>query len=207
MKNKHIPIIFIATTIIVIILIIFNVILYEELLIDTTISNLIYKIRSNELDIFMKQITKFANTSTIIAFIIITIIILIKKVKNKKIAQLFLISITTNVILNQLMKFIVRRPRPINKLIEINGYSFPSGHAMISMMFYGFLIYLYYRLIKNEKLKIILITTHIILIILIGLSRIYLNVHYFSDVITGFLMSILHLFLIISIINKKNIIT
>jgi len=207
LKKEHISKIFIIISIIVILFITSNIILYDSLPIDTIVSNLINKIRCNELDIFMKIITKFGNTDTIIILVIITLLVIIKKLKNKKLALITLTAIITNVLFNQLIKFSLKRPRPIHKLIEIGGYSFPSGHAMISMMFYGLLIYLYYKLLKNKKLKAILITINIILILLIGFSRIYLNVHYFSDVIAGYLISILYLYIIIKLMNKNKIIT
>ena len=97
----------------------------------------------------------------------------------------------------------MQRERPTEfRLIDEKGYSFPSGHSMVSMAYYGFLIYLIYKYVKNKKLKYILISGLILLIILIGTSRIYLGVHYTSDVIAGFLVSISYLILYTSIIKK-----
>ena len=74
---------------------------------------------------------------------------------------------------------------------------------MISMAFYGFLIYLIYKNIKNKYLKTTLIIILSLLIIAIGISRIYLGVHYVSDVIGGFLISISYLIVYIKLIKKK----
>ena len=74
---------------------------------------------------------------------------------------------------------------------------------MISMAFYGFLIYLIYKNIKNKYLKTTLIIILSLLIIAIGISRIYLGVHYLSDVIGGFLISIFYLIVYIKLIKKK----
>lgn len=82
------------------------------------------------------------------------------------------------------------------------GYSFPSGHSMVSMAFYGFLIYLIYNNIKNKYIKWILICSLSILIILIGISRIYLGVHYTSDVLAGFLISISYLVIYTRIVKE-----
>ena len=73
---------------------------------------------------------------------------------------------------------------------------------MISMAFYGFIIYLIYKNIKNKYLKWISIILISILILMIGFSRIYLGVHYVSDVLAGFLFSISYLIVYIKIINK-----
>ncbi len=86
-----------------------------------------------------------------------------------------------------LLKFIFSRPRPLIPLLEpAKGFSFPSGHAMMSFSFYGLLIYMVYENVKNLYLRWTLIAVLLILIFLIGFSRVYLRVHYASDVIAGF---------------------
>ena len=115
-------------------------------------------------------------------------------IKNKKIGILIWVNIAISTLLNQILKFIIQRPRPTEfRIIDERGYSFPSGHSMISATFYGFLIYLIYKNVKNKYLKYSLITMLIILILLIGTSRIYLGVHYASDVLAGFLIAISYL--------------
>ena len=73
---------------------------------------------------------------------------------------------------------------------------------MISMAFYGYLICLIYKHVKNKCIKWISISLLSILICLIGISRIYLGVHYTSDVLGGFLISISYLVIYISAVNK-----
>jgi len=79
-----------------------------------------------------------------------------------------------------------QRPSNIEHLVEIGGLSFPSGHSLSAMAFYGFCIYLIWRYLRRKSLKIILTVLCTLLIIAIGLSRIYLGVHYPSDVAAGF---------------------
>lgn len=102
-----------------------------------------------------------------------------------------------------MLKNTLKRPRPIDyRLIEETGYSFPSGHSMASMAFYGLLIYLIYRNVKNKYLKWTLICLLSVLIILIGISRIYLGVHYTSDVLAGFLVSLSYLIIYTNCIKE-----
>ncbi len=148
----------------------------------------------------MKIVTFFGGATCLIGLTIILFI----TIKNKKIGLLIGTNLIVITILNQIFKFILQRPRPTeNRIINENGYSFPSGHSMISMAFYGFLIYLIYKYVKNKKLKYISITLISILIIFIGISRIYLGVHYTSDILAGFLFSISYLIIFILIANNK----
>ena len=91
-----------------------------------------------------------------------------------------------------LVKEIVQRPRPDEsiRLVTESGYSFPSGHSMVSMAFYGFLLWLVWRYEKDPVVKRICMWGYAALILLVGISRIYLGVHYASDVLAGFCVSV-----------------
>lgn len=143
---------------------------------------------------FATPIAKFITWfGSVIGLLSLTILFLVL-IKNKLIGWLMVLNISMTAILNQLLKFIVQRPRPVGyRLVEEKGFSFPSGHSMASTAFYGFLIYLIYKKIKNKYLKISLITLLVLLIFSIGVSRIYLGVHYTSDVLAGFCISISYL--------------
>ena len=152
---------------------------------------------------FATPIAKFITNFGGAIFIILLTVILIAVIKNKKIGLSILANLAIITILNQLLKRILQRPRPTEyRIIEESGYSFPSGHSMISMAFYGYLIYLIYKYVENKNVKWILISLLSILICLIGISRIYLGVHYTSDVLGGFLISISYLVIYISAVNN-----
>ena len=152
---------------------------------------------------FVTPIAKFITNFGGAIFLSIATVMLFLLIKNKKIGLSIISNIVIITILNQLLKRILQRPRPTEfRIIEETGYSFPSGHSMVSMAFYGYLIYLIYRYIKNKYVKWTLITILSILICLIGISRIYLGVHYTSDVLGGFLLSISYLVVYISSIKK-----
>lgn len=152
---------------------------------------------------FSTPIAKFITNFGGAIYLIVMSIILFVIIKNKKIGIAIILNLGIVTLLNQLLKMILQRPRPEEyRIINESGYSFPLGHSMVSMAFYGFLIYLIYKNIKNKYLKWSLIIILGVLIISIGVSRIYLGVHYTSDVLAGFLVSISYLIIYTSTINR-----
>lgn len=152
---------------------------------------------------FITPIAKFVTNFGGAIFLVVLTITLFILIKNKKIGISILSNLVIITILNQLLKKILQRPRPTEfRIVEETGYSFPSGHSMVSMAFYGYLIYLIYKYVKNKYLKWISIILLSILICSIGISRIYLGVHYTSDVLGGFFISISYLIIYISAVNK-----
>ena len=152
---------------------------------------------------FATPIAKFITNFGGAIFIIVLTVLLVIAIKNKKIGLSIFTNLVIITVLNQSFKRILQRPRPTEyRIIQETGYSFPSGHSMISMAFYGYLIYLIYRYVKNKYIKWLSISLLSILICLIGISRIYLGVHYTSDVLGGFLISISYLVIYISAVNK-----
>lgn len=191
-KKKNILLI---SLFIVFVLFIAEVVTNNIVIYDNGIYNFIEKNFTNEFSTkFFKIITEFGSALylTIISF---TLIILIKNKKTKLLIPSNVLLVT---VINLIIKEIIKRPRPsVTRLVKESGYSFPSGHSMASLAFYGFLIYLIYKNIQNKYLKWILIILLTLLIFLIGFSRIYLGVHYASDVIAGFLAGAIYLILFI----------
>ncbi len=108
---------------------------------------------------------------------------------SKRIAWNCLIVSFLQQLINRLLKFIFKRPRPdvVHLVVETN-YSFPSGHAMAVSCLYALIIYYLYH--SNLSFRYILIGLSVIIIIAVDLSRVYLGVHYFSDVLGGTMLSI-----------------
>ena len=101
------------------------------------------------------------------------------------------------------LKHLFDRNRPLIPLLEeARGLSFPSGHALMSVTFYGLLIYIVFKGFKNKPLKWTLIAMLLALILIIGFSRIYLRVHYASDVIAGFCVGLLWLVICVWVLNR-----
>jgi undecaprenyl-diphosphatase len=102
-----------------------------------------------------------------------------------------------------LLKYIFRRKRPLSPLLKAaRGLSFPSGHAIMAVSFYGILIFIALHTIGNQWLKFGIAGFLVVLILLIGFSRVYLRVHYASDVLAGFIIGILWLFISLTVLNN-----
>ena len=108
----------------------------------------------------------------------------------------------SSLLLMLLLKRLFQRKRPLSPLLKAaRGLSFPSGHAIMSVTFYGLLAYMLQLSIHDDFIKYLVTFLIIILIGVIGYSRIYLRVHYASDVIAGFLIGFLWLVISLSVIN------
>ncbi|HZI53240.1 MAG TPA: phosphatase PAP2 family protein [Chitinophagaceae bacterium] len=101
------------------------------------------------------------------------------------------------------LKLFFQRARPDLPVIgDVRGYSFPSGHALMSVVFYGLFIHMIWHEVKTKWLRILLIAILTVLILLIGFSRIYLRVHYPSDVMAGIAVGFIWLVLSLNIIHR-----
>ncbi len=177
--------------IIIVLIMLEDVFKNEQLTLDILVYKLvIINLRSEPLTVIMKVITNLSSAYILIVITLGTLIF----IKNKKVGLCVASNLVIITALNQLLKYIIQRPRPEGyRLIAESGYSFPSGHSMVSMAFYGFIIYLIWKMIKNKKIKYISCGIFGLLIPMIGFSRIYLGVHYASDVIGGFAISMAYL--------------
>ena len=148
---------------------------------------------------FYKFITNFA--SGIMVGIISLVFLII--FKNKRYGGFIFLNVFNIFVLNFLLKLLFMRDRPYElMIIDEVGYSFPSGHAMAALGFYGFIIYLLWHFNLAKSAKIIFSVLLGVLIILIGVSRIYLGVHYASDVLAGYMVSLAYLILYITCVKK-----
>lgn len=132
-------------------------------------------------------------SSLIPATIIVALLVGGLLVSGRKLEPIFIASLTSFcALLNWLLKLIIDRPRPGSELIRVmgesNGLSFPSGHIVYAVVFYGFLFYLALRLVKQPVATGALCSLLILLILLTGASRVYLGAHWFSDALGSFFL-------------------
>ena len=156
---------------------------------DDAVRYRVYSMRSDKLTVFWRFITHSGDRYVVI---LLGVILLLKKSLREKYGVKFAIAALSSTALYQIMKYIFQRPRPdlALRLIEQGGYSFPSGHSMNFLVSFGILIYLLLKYCENRRLAKILSVGLGLLTILIGFSRVYVGVHYPTDIIGGWSLGI-----------------
>ncbi|MBY0098409.1 phosphatase PAP2 family protein [Mesobacillus maritimus] len=138
------------------------------------------------------------DTVPVIVITLLSAFFLYRVLRHRREVLLLLSTMIGSTLLNVLLKYIFQRTRPdINQLVFEEGFSFPSGHSMAAFSLYGILTFLLWRHIKSRGGRGTLLIFNSLMILLIGLSRIYLGVHYPSDVIAAYAASGFWLFTVI----------
>ena len=162
---------------------------------DETVRNAIHETATP----WLTQLMIFLSFSGSFGFLIclaIVVIIIFARLKWKRAIALFLITMIGELILNLTLKGFFHRVRP-QAFFDYplpDSYSFPSGHALGSFCFYGILAWLITARLENRSLKILIWIMAGVLIFSIGFSRLYLGVHYPSDVVAGFTSAFVWIF-------------
>lgn len=165
---------------------------------DENVYHLVSSCRSSFTDFYFMSITKLANTSIILVVLLLFILF----VRGRH--SLFLaISSIDCLLLTTFFKYIIGRSRPeVFQLIEQGGYSFPSGHTMFSVCVYGYFLYLVLVHVHHKIWRSIFIVGLLFIIFSIGISRIYVGVHFASDVLAGYLLGTSYL-LLLTVVEEK----
>lgn len=172
--------------------------------IDRLAVSCVNQIKNETLSKIVVFISKSGDT---IVAIILTILIFgfLYMINKKREAFFYALNVLGIALISEGLKFIIKRPRPEGKwLVQIGGYSFPSGHAIIPMFSALLIIYL---ILKNFSKRILAHILSIIIFLycgLIGLSRVYVGVHYVSDVIGGWMIAFIWAFIVLLFYTKYN---
>jgi len=173
------------------------VIIFPHSFIDLEFSQEIQEHKNPLLDSSMKLVSWFGYfPGSAIAVISATLVFFIFKYRRE---ALFVFFTSVSGLISSLVKILVNRPRPAAPLVrvvqKVNEQSFPSGHVLFYIVFFGFLTVLMYRLKSIPKIaRVCVAAVSLALIFTVPFSRIYLGAHWFSDVLGGFLLGILSLF-------------
>lgn len=153
---------------------------------------------------FFSGVTVLGNTLTFV-FMLLVLVAVIYFVKKWKMEAIFLgLTGALSGLLIVGSKYLYGRARPsLEQLVSAHGFSFPSGHATGSMMIYGFMLIIAHQRIKSKGLRILVEALIALLIALIGLSRIYVGVHYPTDVLGGFILGFACLNIIYPFYDQK----
>ncbi len=138
--------------------------------------------------------------SNILAFIfdtlsimLITLVLCIYfwfRYQRKKESIFFACTMVLTAVITLILKETVKRARPFNALVNENTFSFPSGHVTASVVFFGLLCYIVLRNSKSYAIKLITILISGLFVLLISFSRLFLNVHWFSDILGGLFLGL-----------------
>ncbi|UCF91260.1 MAG: LssY C-terminal domain-containing protein [Desulfobacterales bacterium] len=164
---------------------------------DIRMANFLVAFRTNAFTNVFTWITMLGKTQVILCFIAISVSLLWLWRKNDYILSLF-ISVVGSEAFSYLGELAFHRPRPELAVYAEHSFFFPSGHATIAVAFYGFIGYLQMRFVQSWSRKVNIFFTTILVIVAIGLSRVYLGVHYISDVWSGYLVGAMWLIIAIS---------
>jgi len=171
---------------------------------DLRIINLVSHFRTPNANQFMLFITYLAKGEIVTVAVIFSLIILFLLRKWSYLRSL-LVFVIGGELFVWVIKNIINRPRPplAEALVTETSYSFPSGHTFVAVAFYGLITFFLFDSLKKKSLKAISLTLGIILVILIGASRIYLGAHWPSDVLASYTSGLAWLSLIITISHIK----
>jgi undecaprenyl-diphosphatase len=157
---------------------------------DSTIIAAVQGFESPGLTFIMKFFTFIGSGTQVVVIALLVLFFLFKVLHHRRELILFIWVVLGSTILNEILKTVFHRARPtIHRIVEANGFSFPSGHSMAAFSLYGVIAFLLWRHLSTSLGRGLLVLFSIFMIIMIGVSRIYLGVHYPSDVLGGFLAS------------------
>ncbi|SDX60608.1 phosphatase PAP2 family protein [Paenibacillus sp. CF384] len=157
---------------------------------DETIIAAVQGQENDGLTSIAKVFNKIGSTSTMIPIVLIVAVLLFFVFKHRKELVLLLGGMLGSTLLNELLKPMYERDRPnIHRLVEQHGFSYPSGNAMAAFTFYVLITYLLWRHIRLRRWRLALLCFSAAMIMIMGVSRIYLGVHYPSDILAGFWLS------------------
>lgn len=198
-RRKHIMVYVLGGIALGFILLTISIFIFPHSFIDLEFSQEVQEFQNPFLDSLMKMVSWFGNSpGSSISVLSGTLLFFIFKFRRE---ALFVLLTAASALVSTLVKILVNRPRPAEPVVRIvqkaSLQSFPSGHMTFYIVYFGFLLVLMYHLKSIPKaVKIIVAAIAIVLILAVPYSRIYLGDHWFTDVLGGFLLGMLCLYIL-----------
>lgn len=171
---------------------------------DLSIIEFIQGFEAPWLTTFFKAFTWIGSAYGVIPITIVVCIILFFRMRYYGQALLFAFSMVGTILFNEILKQFFKRQRPeIYRIMDIGGFSFPSGHAMMAFSLYGMIVYVCWRHVRTTSSRLILVSFAAFMAFSIAISRIYVGVHFPSDIIGGIAASTFFLTIVISIYERN----
>lgn len=159
---------------------------------DASIIGFVQGLETPWLTMMMKIFTWIGSGYVVAPIALIGFIVLYFVLHYRQQALLLVTVVAGSVIFNSLLKHYFKRERPeIHRILDANGFSFPSGHSMMAFALYAIIAFIAWRNVQTWISRIVLLLFTAFMILIIGISRVYLGVHYPSDIVGGFLVSAL----------------
>lgn len=154
---------------------------------DDKISAELGRIMENSNELLLGLLSAVGSTSGFVIIALVVILWLGLRKKDFIAISVMIFALLSGYLLNSILKGWHNRPRPASEhLVEVNSLSFPSGNAMIGLILYSFVAYYIIKGLESKQKKLITVLGTIMIVLLYGLSRIALNVHYPSDIAAGY---------------------
>ena len=178
---------------------------------DESVTNFVISFRSEPLTRFFGFMTDVGDRYAYLTIGIALAAFFYLKHRSWKFIFQTILVLMLSTLSNIVLKEVIQRERPVvEHLVSVDTLSYPSGHSMSAMAFYGFIIYLVTQMKMTRQLRVSLITVLTLIILSVGISRIYLGVHFPSDVAAGFMGGLIWvtfcviMFNVVSLFRKRN---
>lgn len=169
---------------------------------DKSVNSFFLQIRDDGMIKFLSLVTEIGEVKIVLGLALLLSVYFWWKHKKWSLIGMWF-SLVGSMGVTYLAKIYFDRPRPLNAVILETSGSFPSGHATVAIAFYGYLAYLLFKNTKNILYRFLIVFSAIIVAVVIGFSRLYLGVHYLSDVGVGYLVGFVGLAVSVGVVEWR----